>query len=76
LWAGPSLKREYELILGNNFEVHYGFCLSNFLKNKMISTEEKYVILNIIFCENNISVLFGDDDDYFEKLDEWINNSL
>jgi hypothetical protein len=41
----------------------------------MISTEEKYVILNIIFCENNISVLFGDDDDYFEKIDEWINNS-
>jgi hypothetical protein len=26
--------------------------------------------------ENNISVLFGDDDNYFETLDKWFNNSL
>jgi len=24
----------------------------------------------------NIAVLFGDDDNYFEKLDKWFNNSL
>ena len=29
-----------------------------------------------IFNENNILVLFGDDKDYFEKLDNWINNFL
>ena len=33
LWSGPSLKREYELVLGNDFKVHYGFCVSEFLKN-------------------------------------------
>jgi hypothetical protein len=40
LWSGPSLKREYELVLGNDFEVHYGFCVSNFLQKKITSTEK------------------------------------
>lgn len=69
LLAGPSFKREYELILGDNFEVHYAFCLNNFLKMKMISTNLKYIILNQILRENNINVLFGDDENYFETLD-------
>jgi hypothetical protein len=76
LWASPSLKREYELVLGNEFEVHYCLCVSDFLKNKLISSEKKYTILNQIFIENNISVLFGDDDNYFEKFNSWFNNSL
>jgi hypothetical protein len=75
LWAGPSLKREYELMLGDEFEVHYGYCLSNFLKNKFTSTEKKYTTLNTILTESNISVLFGDDENYFETLDLWLNNS-
>jgi hypothetical protein len=76
LWSGPSLKREYELVLGSEFEVFYGFCISAFLKNKLISNEKKYVILNTILHENNIAVLFGDDENYFEMLDAWFNNSL
>lgn len=76
LWSGPSLKREYELVLGSDFEVYYGFCVSEFLKNKMTSTEKKYVILNTIFNENRISVLFGDDSNYFETFDNWLFSSL
>jgi hypothetical protein len=76
LWSGPSLKREYELVLGSEFEVFYGFCVSEFLKNKLISTEKKYTLLNTIFNENNIEVLFGDDKNYFETFDTWFNNSL
>lgn len=34
LWSGPSLKREYELVLGSDFEVYYCFCVSEFLKKK------------------------------------------
>lgn len=30
LWSGPSLKREYKLILKDNLEVHYGFCVNDF----------------------------------------------
>ena len=40
LWSGPSLKREYILVLGSDFEVFYGFCVSDFLKNKLISNEK------------------------------------
>ena len=46
LWASPSLKREYELILqpdmppGFTVEVHYGFCLSTFLANKLKSDKK------------------------------------
>lgn len=72
LWASPSLKREYELMLGHDFTVEYGFCVNNFLKKKIISENKKYKILNIILNENNINILFGDDTDYFEKLDNWI----
>jgi hypothetical protein len=76
LWSGPSLKREYELVLGPEFKVVYGFCVSEFLKKKLLSIEKKYIILNTILSENNISVLFGDDNDYFETLDNWLSNSL
>ena len=76
LWSGPSLKREYEIVLGEMFEVYYGFCVSSFLKTKITSTEKKYTILQTIFKENNIVCLFGDDEDYFETFDLWFNNSL
>lgn len=76
LWSGPSLKREYELVLGNGFEVHYGFCVNDFLKKKLTSDEKKYTTLNTILHENNITVLFGDDANYFTSLDGWLNNSL
>lgn len=73
LWSGPSLKREYELVLGDDFEVHYGFCVSEFLKKKMTSNKKKYTILSTIFHETNIVVLFGDDENYFETFDNWFN---
>lgn len=76
LWSALALKREYELVLGNEFVVHYGFCVNKFLKEKITSNKKKYTILNTILNENNIAVLFGDDENYFETLDNWINNSL
>ena len=72
LWAGPSLKEEYEFVLGTEFEVYYGFCVSEFLKNKLVSNKPKYIILNKILKKHNIAVLFGDDENYFETLDTWI----
>jgi len=72
LWSGPSLKREYELVLGNEFEVHYGFCVSSFLQKKLVSPQKKYIILNTIFAEHHISVLFGDESNYFERFDQWL----
>lgn len=76
LWSGPSLKREYELVFGDDFEIYYGFCISKFLEEKMTSNNKKYVILNKILDENNINVLFGDNQNYFDKFDIWLNNFL
>jgi hypothetical protein len=76
LWAGPALKREYELLLGDGFEVYYGFCLSSFLKDKMTSGDKKYTTLHTILSEAHIDVLFGDDDDYFARFDAWLASGL
>lgn len=74
LWSGPSLKREYEIVL-EEFEVEYCFCVSEFLQKKILSNDKKYVILNTILQESNIQVLFGDDENYFDILDKWITNN-
>jgi len=76
LWAAYSLRREYELVLGTKFEVVYGFCLSDYFKQEFISYKKKYEILDQILKEQKIEVLFGDDENYFETLDTWINNSV
>lgn len=76
LWSGPSLKREYELVLGNEFKVVYGYCVSDFLKRKFKSDDKKFIILNKILFENRIDILFGDDENYFETFDAWFNSSL
>jgi hypothetical protein len=76
LWSGPSLKREYEIVLGPDFEVCYGFCVSEFLKKKLVSNEKKYTVLRTILGEHNIAVLFGDDEGYFDTFDTWFTNSL
>ena len=76
LWASPSLKREYELVLGSGFDVYYCLCINVYLQKLLVSNSKKYMVLNTIFNENNISVLFGDDENYFEAFDNWFNNSL
>jgi hypothetical protein len=72
LWACPSLKREYEITMGPGFEIQYGLCVNDFLKTKMFSNFDKYTILQRILCENDIDILYGDDENYFDNLDFWI----
>jgi hypothetical protein len=77
LWSGPSLSREYELMLGSGFRVEYSFCLNHFLGMKLYSgvcgdSGNKYFYLSRILNENGIRVFMGDSDDYFEELDRWI----
>jgi len=75
IMAGPSFIREYQLVLGADFEVEYGFCLNSYFKDKFVSSRKQYIILNAILNEHNIAVLFGDDDNYRETVDTWINSS-
>jgi hypothetical protein len=74
LWSGPSLKREYEIIMGEKFLIEYAFSVSNFLKEKINSDNEKYKILKQILCESNINIFYGEDEKYFDNIYEWINN--
>jgi len=73
LFAGPSLKREYELMFGPEFEIQYGFCVNKYLQKKITSGTKKYNNLRKILEENNIPILFGNDTNYFETLDSWIH---
>ena len=74
LWSGPALKREYEIIMGNDFVIEYAFCVSKFLQEKIISNDNKYKILKQILEESKINIFFGEDSNYFDKIYEWINN--
>lgn len=71
LLAGPIFKEEYTEALEHNFEVEYAFCVSKFLQDKIMSSEKKYIIFNKLMKNHNISILFGDDDNYFETFDMW-----
>lgn len=72
LGLGAFYKEEYEWCLGTQFKVEYAYCLSNFLKQKYLSNTLKFNFLREKNKRNNIEVLFGDDDDYQEKLNDWL----
>ena len=74
LYAGPLLKRDYEMMFGPEFEIQYGFCVSEFLQKNITSGTKKYNNLRkMLEEENNIPILFGNDANYFETLDLWIH---
>lgn len=76
LKTGAFNKREYELMLNIHddlkFNIIYTFCVSKFLQNKLESDDIKYINIRKIMKEDNIDILFGDDEDYQNKLCEWI----
>lgn len=75
LLAGPMFREEYEEALEYKFDVCYGFCVSKYLQDNIVSNTKKSQIFNNIMTRHNIAVLFGDDDNYFEKLDQWIETN-
>jgi hypothetical protein len=74
LMTGPGFIWEYKRMLGDGFELKYAFCISNFLKKDYASEDEKYKSLREFNEHHGIQVLFGDDPDYYETLDAWINS--
>jgi hypothetical protein len=72
LWAGPSLKREYQICFDKlnksnksdkMFKVEYAFTLNKFFKTKFTDPENKdnpkYSVLKEILDENSIEVFYG-----------------
>ena len=74
LLAGPMFIEEYKECLGENFQVKYGFCISEFLKKIYKNETLKSKIWHKLFAKYNIAILFGDDENYYETLDAWINS--
>ena len=60
------LVERIQIFMERNFKIEYSLCLSKFLSNKFKSIDMKYNILK--------KILDGDDDDYFLKINDWINN--
>ncbi len=76
LKTGAFNRREYELMVNNteyNFTVVYCFCVSKFLENKLESDNIKYKNIKKIMEEDKVGLLYGDNDNYIDKLCEWIN---
>ena len=76
MWSGPSLKREYELILGDKFNVEYAYIINDFLNNKIYSNIKKYKILKQILDENNINIFHSNDKNLYKNIIDWINNKI
>jgi hypothetical protein len=74
LLAGPGFIEEYKWCLKDVGDIHveYAFCVSSYLKEKMMSEKPKWQALRDINKKYGITVLFGDDEDYFDRLDEWL----
>jgi hypothetical protein len=74
LLAGRGFIDEFEFLLGENFTVRYAFCLSAYLKKDYIADCVKSKALRHINQKYGITVLFGDDANYYETLDAWIRS--
>lgn len=81
LLAGKAFIDEYIYCLGGDgdsdsdsapFTVEYAFCINEFLKKDYIADTKKSEALRFIHKKDGISVLFGDDTDYFDTLDAWL----
>jgi hypothetical protein len=77
LWASPSLKEEYVIMFDTlPIKIEYGLCLNEFFKQKIQANSKllssKYQILKKILTNHNIPILYGDDDNYLEKLNNWV----
>ena len=73
LCDGAWFKEEYAECLGDTVSVvDYAFCLSKFLKEEYQSAAPKWTIMRRLHARHGITVLFGDDADYFGRLEQWL----
>lgn len=74
LLAGPGFIEEYQECLGPKFKVQYAFCLSSFLQTEYQNGTKKSKTLQTILQRHTIPVFFGEAEDYFTKVDEWLSS--
>jgi hypothetical protein len=67
LYAGQGFKMEFQEDFGKDFAIEYGFCLCDFFKNK------KYEKMMKIIGQQGVEVFFANDNDYFDKISQWLD---
>jgi hypothetical protein len=72
LLAGNTIRKIYQKLLPNKCHVSYAFCISDYLKKNFTSDIVKYKVIREIFEEEGIPLFYGDDIDYFDKINKWI----
>lgn len=76
LCADEWFKEEYSECLGPNFTVEYAFCLSKWFQEEYQSDKGKWPTMRRLHARHGTAVLFGEDPDYFTRLDAWISTSF
>ena len=66
------MKKEYEIVIGDNFIISYAYSLSDFLTKKVKSEDKKWKVFCEIMEEADIRLFHKNEPDYFEKLNNWI----
>lgn len=72
IWSSISLKKEYEIILGESFYVEYAICLNGILELQYKNLNiRKINIINALLKENKIPLFFGEQPDYLSQIKNW-----
>lgn len=72
LWAAPTLKREYQFIVGEQFQVEYALSVSEFLEKKFDTDNNYKILYHHLFKEDGIQVFFANHDSYSTEVERWI----
>ena len=74
LLASPMFVEEYRIALDNQFDIEYLLCLDTYFQKEFEKKDKKgkYKALEKILDKFKIPILFGKENDYFEKLNNWI----
>ena len=72
LWAAPTLKREYQFIVGDKMKVEYALSVSEFLEKKFLNDSNFKILYHHLFKEDDIRVFFANHSTYAEEVNKWI----
>ena len=70
LLAGPIIRDSYMMSVPADWEVEYAFSVNNYFRRNIFENDKKHILE--LLTQYNIQVFFGEDEDYFDKLNAWI----
>ena len=72
IWSSISIKKEYEITLGEKFCVEYAICLNSVLEVQYKNLNVRKInIIQALLRENHVPMFFGEQPDYLKQLNGW-----